>query len=77
MTINNISTNGGLLKIFKEIGFKIEIQTHLQIVNFLDVTFNLATGTYRPYKKANKSLIVHQHILKTPSTSDQAVNNII
>ena len=34
MTINNISTNGGLLKIFKEIGFKIEIQTHLQIVNF-------------------------------------------
>ena len=53
MTINNISTNGGLLKIFKEIGFKIEIQTHLQIVNFLDVTFNLATGTYRPYKKAN------------------------
>ena len=57
MTINNISTNGGLLKIFKEIGFKTEIQTHLQIVNFLDVTFNLATGTYRPYKKANDPLL--------------------
>ena len=46
-----------VIKIFKEVGFKIEIQTHLKIVNFLDVTFNLANGTYRPYKKANESLL--------------------
>ena len=44
-------------KIFKEVGFKIEVQTCLKIVNFLDVTFNLANGTYRPYKKANESLL--------------------
>ena len=37
-----------VIKIFKEVGFKIKIQTHLKIVNFLDVTFNLANGTYRP-----------------------------
>ena len=46
-----------VIKIFKEVGFKIEIQTHLKIVNFLDVTFILANGTYRPYKKANESLL--------------------
>ena len=46
-----------VIKIFKEVGFKIEIQTHLKIVNFLDVTFNLPNGTYRPYKKANESLL--------------------
>ena len=46
-----------VIKIFKEVGFKIEIQTHLKIVNFLDVTFNLANGTYKPYKKANESLL--------------------
>ena len=46
-----------VIKIFKEVSFKIEIQTHLKIVNFLDVTFNLANGTYRPYKKANESLL--------------------
>ena len=46
-----------VIKIFKQVGFKIEIQTHLKIVNFLDVTFNLANGTYRPYKKANESLL--------------------
>ena len=44
-------------KIFKEVGFKIEVQTCLKIVHFLDVTFNLANGTYRSYKKANESLL--------------------
>ena len=40
-----------------KVGFKIEIQTHLKKVNFLDVTFNLANGTNRPYKKANEFLL--------------------
>ena len=42
---------------FKEIGFKIEIETNLKIVNFLDVTFNLADSTYRPYRKPNDNLL--------------------
>ena len=46
-----------VMKIFKEVRFKIEIQTHLKLVNFLDMTFNLANGTYRHYKKANESLL--------------------
>ena len=58
-----------VIKIFKEVGFKIEIQTHLKIVNFLDVTFNLANGTYRPYKKANESLFY----INTPSNKPQKV----
>ena len=37
-----------LIKLFKLIGFKIEIGTNLKIVNSLDVTFNLANSTYRP-----------------------------
>ena len=53
--MNRVRKN--VIKTFKEIGFKIEIQTHLKIVYFLDVTFNLANGTYRPYKKANDSLL--------------------
>ena len=39
-----------VIKIFTEVGFKIEIETHLYM------TFNLANGTYRPYIKANESL---------------------
>ena len=37
-----------VIKFFKEVGFKIEIQIHLKIVNFLTFSFNLANGTYRP-----------------------------
>ena len=32
---------------------KITITTNLKTVNFLDVTFNLCTGKYQPYKKPN------------------------
>ena len=46
-----------VIKMFKEVDFKIEIQTHLKIVDVLDVTFNPANGTYRPYKKADESLL--------------------
>ena len=48
------------IKVFKSIGFQIEIETNLDQVNFLDITFNLRSGTYRPYKKPNdKLLYVH------------------
>lgn len=40
-----------IINIFKEIGFDIEIETNLKEVDFLDITFNLASGIYRPYKK--------------------------
>ena len=40
-----------ITKIFKEIGFKIDIETNLKIANFLDMTFNLINGSYKPYKK--------------------------
>ena len=33
-------------KIFKEIGFKIEIKTDLKVVDFLDITYNLSNDTY-------------------------------
>ena len=38
---------------FKEYGLKITIQSNLKSVNYLDVTFNLANGSYCPYRKPN------------------------
>ena len=46
-----------VIKIFKDVGFKIEIKTNLKIVDFLDVTLNLSNGTYSPYKKLNDQLL--------------------
>ena len=46
-----------IIKIFKTIGFQIDIDINLKIVNFLDVTFNLSENSYKPYKKPNDSLL--------------------
>ena len=46
-----------LIKIFKEIGFKIEIKINLKVVDFLDINFNLSNGTYKPYRKPNDKLL--------------------
>ena len=37
-----------IIKIFKEIGFKIDTETNLKLVDFLDMTFNLINGSYKP-----------------------------
>ena len=50
-------TRKKIIKIFKEIGFDIEIETNLKEVNFLDITFNLNNGTHKPYKKPNDKLM--------------------
>ena len=38
-------------KIFKDKGLDIIIQCNLKIVDYLDLTFNLNDGSYRPYRK--------------------------
>ena len=49
-----------ITKSMKDFGFSIEITANIKQADFLDVTFDLATGTYRPYKKPNdKILYVH------------------
>ena len=55
-----------VVKILKEVGFKIEIRTNLKIVDFLDVTFNLTNGSYRPYKKPNDPYYMSTHPPITP-----------
>ena len=46
-----------IIKMFKDVGFQLEIKTNLKQVEFLDVTFNLITGFYKPYKKPNNNLL--------------------
>ena len=43
-----------MISLFKDkFGLKITISTNLKVVNFLDVTLNLLTGLYQPFKKPN------------------------
>ena len=68
-----------IIKIFNEIGFKIDIETNLKIVNFLDMTFNLINVSHKPYKKPNNTLLYinknshhpPQIIKKSPKTINE------
>ena len=51
-----------IIQVFKDNGFSIDIVTNLVEFNFLDVTFNLRNGSYRPYKKPNDKL-KHMNVL--------------
>ena len=60
----------------KIFAFKIEIQTHLKKVNFLDITFNLANGTYKPYKKMIPYCISTHPSTTLPKLSSSYQNQI-
>ena len=62
-----------IIKVFKDIGFKLDIETNLKEVNFLDVTLNLINGTYRPYKKTNDKL---QYIHKLSNHPPQVLKQL-
>ena len=43
-----------IIRIFKFLGFKIEISSNIKIANFLDITLNLSDNSYRPFLKTNQ-----------------------
>ena len=47
-------------QLFKENGLSLEIKCNLKTVNYLDITLDLNTGTYKPYRKPNdQTLYIH------------------
>ena len=62
-----------IIKTFKDIGFAIDVETNLKTLDFLDITFNLNNGTYRPYKKPNDLLL---YINKSSNHPPQIINQL-
>ena len=46
-----------IIKLFKECGLNITIQTNYKIFNFLNIEMNVDTRTYRPYRKPDNMLV--------------------
>ena len=65
------------VRVFKDIGFSLEIETNLKEVDFLDVSLNLRNGTYRPYKKPNDGLLyIHSLSNHPPNVIKQIPKSI-
>ena len=66
-----------VIKLFKEVGFTIEIKTNLKIVNFLHATFNLTNCTYRPHRKPNDKLLsIHTSFNHPPQINKDLPDSI-
>ena len=62
---------------FKANGLKITINANKKSVNFLDVTFNLANESYKPYMKPNNKLLyVHWQSNHPPALLKNIPDNI-
>ena len=57
-----------VINLFKESGFKIETEANLKIVNLLDVTFNLANSTNRPYKAPTEFHRKKNYLIAPPTS---------
>ena len=61
--------NQEVSNIFKSNGLKITIEANKKTINFLDVTFDLTSGTYKPFMKHNTNLMLSVRPLsKQPSS---------
>ena len=73
-----------LQKVFKRNGLNITIQCNKKIVDYLDITFNLNDGSYRPYRKPNDvTIYIHKEsnhpptiIRKLPSMVEKRVSEL-
>ena len=61
-----------IIKLFHQHGLNITAETNLVQTNFLNVTFNLKSGKYWPYRKLNNQLLyIHQHSNHLPAIKKQ------
>ena len=66
-----------IIQEFGKLNLKITITTNKKIVNFLDITFNLSDGTYKPYKKPNDDIVyINARSNHPPNIIKQLPHNI-
>ena len=57
-----------LVRTFDTFGLKITAHANLERVNFLDITFDLTNGTYKPYRKPNDNPLYINRLSNHPPT---------
>ena len=61
-----------MCKMLKENGLNITVECNLTITEFLDVTFDLKSGTFYPYRKQNNEILyIHKQSNHPPSIIKQ------
>ena len=70
-------TKQEVCEIFKSNGLKITIEANKKTINFLDVTLNLTSGSYKPFMKPNNRILyVHRQSNHPPALLKNIPENI-
>ena len=62
-----------MCQIFKDNGLNITIDANKKVVDFLDITLDLRTGSYKPYKKPNDCI---NYVHKESNHPPAIINNL-
>ena len=62
------------MKLFKQNGFKITIESGLFKTDFLDVSFNILNSSYQPYNKPNSLILYVNNKSNHPRQVPQTIN---
>ena len=66
-----------ICKLFRENGLSIEANANIKVMNFLDVTFDLQRGIFKPYRKPNDTTnYVHSKSNHPPSILKNIPKNV-
>ena len=60
--------------IFKKLGLDITVQCNMEVVNYVDVTFNLSDGTYKPHTIPNSEI---KYMHKNSNHSGSIIRQIL
>ena len=66
-------TRKNIIKIFKDVGFSIDIENNSNVVDLLDITFNLNNGINKPYKKTKRYTVIYKQEFHPPATNNQPI----
>ena len=66
-----------MCKIFKENGLNITVECNLAITDFLDITFDLKSGTYYPYRKQNNEILYIHNLSNHPPSIIKQIPSMI
>ena len=66
-------TRKNIIKIFKDVGFSIDIENNSKVVDLLDITFNLNNGINKHYKKTKRYTVIYKQEFHPPATNNQPI----
>ena len=66
-------TRKSTIKEFKDVGFSIDIEINLKVVESLDMTFNLNNDTHKSYERQTIHCYIYKEEYQLPTINNQPI----